>query len=442
MAEYKLLLPSMGEGVMEATVIEWLFKEGDFVAEDDSVVEIATDKVDSDVPTPVSGKIVKILVEKDQIAKVGEPIAILEIQGEETADAQPEADKKEEETKEEIVEDKVVDLLEEPFKIVPVSMPVSIEGMNLSPLVRSIIQEENITEEELKSIQGRGLEGRITKEDILEFVSNRGNVKPAQQPKAAESNASSAPKPVQASAPAVTANEGDEIIQMDRMRKIIAENMLLSKQISPHVSSFIETDVTNIVKWRAKNKSSFEKREGEKLTYMPIFVRAVVKAIQDFPMINISVDGDKIIKRKNINIGIATALPDGNLIVPVIKNADQLSLSGLAKAINALVDKARNKKLSPQDIQGATYTISNIGTFGNLMGTPIIPQPQVAILAIGAIVKKPAVLETPQGDVIAIRQKMFMSHSYDHRVVDGSLGGLFLKRVNDYLEEFDLHTEI
>ena len=442
MAEYKLLLPSMGEGVMEATVIEWLFKEGDFVAEDDSVVEIATDKVDSDVPTPVSGKIVKILVEKDQIAKVGEPIAILEIQGEETADAQPEADKKEEETKEEIVEDKVVDLLEEPFKIVPVSMPVSIEGMNLSPLVRSIIQEENITEEELKSIQGRGLEGRITKEDILEFVSNRGNAKPAQQPKAVESNASSAPKPVQASAPAVTANEGDEIIQMDRMRKIIAENMLLSKQISPHVSSFIETDVTNIVKWRAKNKSSFEKREGEKLTYMPIFVRAVVKAILDFPMINISVDGDKIIIRKNINIGIATALPDGNLIVPVIKNADQLSLSGLAKAINAVVDKARNKKLSPQDIQGATYTISNIGTFGNLMGTPIIPQPQVAILAIGAIVKKPAVLETPQGDVIAIRQKMFMSHSYDHRVVDGSLGGLFLKRVNDYLEEFDLHTEI
>ncbi|MFC2721892.1 MAG: dihydrolipoamide acetyltransferase family protein [Flavobacteriaceae bacterium] len=442
MAEYKLLLPSMGEGVMEATVIEWLFREGDFVAEDDSVVEIATDKVDSDVPTPVSGKIVKILVEKDQVAKVGEPIAILEIQGEETADAQPESDKKEEENKEEIVEDKVVDLLEEPFKIVPVSMPVNIEGMNLSPLVRSIIQEENITEEELKSIQGRGLEGRITKEDILEFVSNRGNAKPAQQPKAVESNASSAPKPVQASAPAVTANEGDEIIQMDRMRKIIAENMLLSKQISPHVSSFIETDVTNIVKWRAKNKSSFEKREGEKLTYMPIFVRAVVKAIQDFPMINISVDGDKIIKRKNINIGIATALPDGNLIVPVIKNADQLSLSGLAKAINALVDKARNKKLSPQDIQGATYTISNIGTFGNLMGTPIIPQPQVAILAIGAIVKKPAVLETPQGDVIAIRQKMFMSHSYDHRVVDGSLGGLFLKRVNDYLEEFDLHTEI
>ena len=229
---------------------------------------------------------------------------------------------------------------------------------------------------------------------------------------------------------------------MDRMRKIIAENMLRSKQVSPHVTSFIESDVTNIVNWRTKNKSAFEKREGEKLTYMPIFVRAVVKAIQDFPMINVSIDGDKIIKKRNINIGIATALPDGNLIVPVIKNADQLSLSGLAKAINSLVQKARDKKLSPQDIQGATYTISNIGTFGNLMGTPIILQPQVAILAIGAIVMKPAVLETPQGDVIAIRQKMFMSHSYDHRVVDGSLGGLFLKRVNDYLEEFDLHTEI
>ncbi|RKW63292.1 MAG: 2-oxo acid dehydrogenase subunit E2, partial [Riemerella sp.] len=245
-----------------------------------------------------------------------------------------------------------------------------------------------------------------------------------------------------APAPVIPAADGDEIIEMDRMRKIIAENMLRSKQVSPHVTSFIESDVTNIVNWRTKNKSAFEKREGEKLTYMPIFVRAVVKAIQDFPMINVSIDGDKIIKKRNINIGIATALPDGNLIVPVIKNADQLSLSGLAKAINSLVQKARDKKLSPQDIQGATYTISNIGTFGNLMGTPIILQPQVAILAIGAIVKKPAVLETPQGDVIAIRQKMFMSHSYDHRVVDGSLGGGFLKRVHDYLEEFDINTEI
>ena len=435
MAEHKLLLPSMGEGVMEATIIGWLFKEGDFVNEDDSVVEIATDKVDSDVPTPVSGKIVKILKEKDEIAKVGEPIAILEIEGEEVSDVISESQV----VISEEVEKEVVEVLEKPLHQASTPNTLSnVEGLNLSPLVRSIIQEENISEEELRQIKGRGLEGRITKEDILEFVNNRGKKLEEQKPAMPQREESKLVSP----APVITTNDGDEIIQMDRMRKIIAENMLMSKQISPHVSSFIESDVTNIVKWRGKNKDTFEKREGVKLTYIPIFVRAVVKAIQDFPMINVSVDGDKIIKRKNINIGIATALPDGNLIVPVIKNADQLSLSGLAKAINDLVYKARNKKLAPQDIQGATYTISNIGTFGNLMGTPIILQPQVAILAIGAIVKKPAVLETSDGDVIAIRQKMFMSHSYDHRVVDGSLGGLFLKRVHDYLEGFDLGTEI
>ena len=433
MAEHKLLLPSMGEGVMEATIIGWLFKEGDFVNEDDSVVEIATDKVDSDVPTPVSGKIIKILKEKDEIAKVGEPIAILEIEGEEVSDVISESQV----VISEEVEKEVVEVLEKPLQVSTPNILSNVEGLNLSPLVRSIIQEENISEEELRQIKGRGLEGRITKEDILEFVNNRGKVE-EQKPAMPQREESKLVSP----APVITTNDGDEIIQMDRMRKIIAENMLMSKQISPHVSSFIESDVTNIVKWRGKNKDAFEKREGVKLTYMPIFVRAVVKAIQDFPMINVSVDGDKIIKRKNINIGIATALPDGNLIVPVVKNADQLSLSGLAKAINDLVYKARNKKLAPQDIQGATYTISNIGTFGNLMGTPIILQPQVAILAIGAIVKNPAVLETPDGDVIAIRQKMFMSHSYDHRVVDGSLGGLFLKRVHDYLEGFDLNTEI
>lgn len=435
MAEYKLLLPSMGEGVMEATVIEWLCKEGDFVNEDDSVVEIATDKVDSDVPTPVSGKVVKILIDKNEIAKVGEPIAILEIEGK-NENSEPSEIQQEKPIE---IEKEVVEVLEKPLNSVNIT-PTNIEEMVLSPLVRTIIQQENITEDELKQIQGSGLEGRITKEDILNFVENRGKEQPEKVIE--KQQVVETPKPIQVSAPAVVSNDGDEIIQMDRMRKIIAENMLLSKQIAPHVSSFIETDVTNVVNWRAKNKAIFEKREGEKLTYMPIFIKAVVKAIQDFPMINISVDGDKIIKRKNINIGIATALPDGNLIVPVIKNADQLSLSGLAKAINSLVYKARNKKLSPNDIQGATYTITNIGTFGNLMGTPIIPQPQVAILAIGAIVKKPAVIETEHGDVIAIRQKMFMSHSYDHRVVDGSLGGLFLKRVNDYLEEFDLNTEV
>lgn len=439
MAEYKLLLPSMGEGVMEATIITWLFNEGDHVKEDDSVVEIATDKVDSDVPTPVSGKIVKILKQKDEVAKVGEAIAILEIEGEggNTAPEETVA-----ETPASAPDAETLKTIEEPLKV---SASTEFSGdLYLSPLVKSIAQQENISEAELKSIKGSGLEGRITKEDILAYVKNRGN-QPAPQA-AAVQQASSAPvaKPVATSAPAstITAAAGDEIIPMDRMRKIIAENMVKAKQIAPHVTSFIETDVTNVVKWRNKNKAVFEKREGEKLTFMPIFVRAVVKAIQDFPMINVSINGENIIKKKNINIGMATALPDGNLIVPVIKNADQLSLSGLAKAINDLAYRARNKKLRPEDTQGATYTISNVGSFGNLMGTPIIPQPQVAILAIGAIVKKPAVLETPDGDVIAIRNLMFMSHSYDHRVVDGSLGGMMLKHVHDYLENWDLNTEI
>ena len=436
MAEYKLLLPSMGEGVMEATIITWLFNEGDNVKEDDSVVEIATDKVDSDVPTPVSGKIVKILKQKDEVAKVGEAIAILEIEGDggNTAEEQttPETPA--------VPDPETIKTIEQPLQA-PASTEFS-GDLYLSPLVKSIAQQENISETELKTIKGSGLEGRITKEDILAYVKNRGN-QPAPQA-APTQEVSSAPKVVAASAPAatITAAAGDEIIPMDRMRKIIAENMVKAKQIAPHVTSFIETDVTNVVKWRAKNKDMFEKREGEKLTFMPIFVKAIVKAIQDFPMINVSINGDHIIKKKNINIGMATALPDGNLIVPVIKNADQLSLSGLAKAINDLAYRARNKKLRPEDTQGATYTISNVGSFGNLMGTPIIPQPQVAIMAIGAIVKKPAVLETKDGDVIAIRQLMFMSHSYDHRVVDGSLGGMMLKHVHDYLENWDLNTEI
>ena len=437
MAEYKLLLPSMGEGVMEATVITWLYNEGDTVKEDDSVVEIATDKVDSDVPTPVSGKIVKILKQKDEVAKVGEAIAILEIEGKggntaseetktETSTANPDAE--------------TLQTIEEPLKVVA---STEFSGdLYLSPLVKSIAQEENISEAELKTIKGSGLEGRITKEDILAYVKNRGN-QPAPQAVAVQQTAPATPAaPVSAPAATIPTSAGDEIIPMDRMRKIIAENMVKAKQIAPHVTSFIETDVTNVVRWRAKHKSLFEKREGEKLTFMPIFVRAVVKAIQDFPMINVSINGENIIKKKNINIGMATALPDGNLIVPVIKNADQLSLSGLAKAINDLAYRARNKKLRPEDTQGATYTISNVGSFGNLMGTPIIPQPQVAILAIGAIVKKPAVLETPDGDVIAIRNLMFMSHSYDHRVVDGSLGGMMLKHVHDYLENWDMNTEI
>ncbi|QIY89787.1 dihydrolipoamide acetyltransferase family protein [Chryseobacterium gallinarum] len=436
MAEYKLLLPSMGEGVMEATIITWLFNEGDNVKEDDSVVEIATDKVDSDVPTPVSGKIVKILKQKDEVAKVGEPIAILEIEGEGTASEEVSS----ETTTAAAPDTETLKTIEEPLKTAATSTTEFSGDLYLSPLVKSIVQQENISEAELKSIKGSGLEGRITKEDILGYVANRGN-QPA--PQAAPAPTAVTPQPaVSAPAATVPVSAGDEIIPMDRMRKIIAENMVKAKQIAPHVTSFIETDVTNVVKWRNKNKAIFEKREGEKLTFMPIFVKAVVKAIQDFPMINVSVSGENIIKKKNINIGMATALPDGNLIVPVIKNADQLSLSGLAKAINDLAYRARNKKLRPEDTQGATYTISNVGSFGNLMGTPIIPQPQVAILAIGAIVKKPAVLETKDGDVIAIRNLMFMSHSYDHRVVDGSLGGMMLKHVHDYLENWDLNTEI
>lgn len=445
MAEYKLLLPSMGEGVMEATIISWMFNEGDTVKEDDSVVEIATDKVDSDVPTPVSGKIVKILKQKDEIAKVGEAIAILEISGAGDAVAeQPQEPKTADEVKTQIpnVDSDVVKGLEEAMESAKASTSFEGSDLYLSPLVKSIAQQENISEAELQSIKGKGLEGRITKEDILAFVANRQA--PQASTSAASAPISSTPAP-QAAAPVsspIQVNAGDEVIPMDRVRKIIAEAMVNSKRTSPHVTSFIETDVTNVVKWRTKHKDIFEKREGEKLTYMPIFVKAIVKAIQDFPLINISVDGDKIIKKKNINIGMATALPDGNLIVPVIKNADQLSLSGLAKAINDLAHRARNKKLRPEDTQGATYTISNVGGFGNLMGTPIIPQPQVAILAVGAIVKKPAVLETKDGDVIAIRNLMFMSHSYDHRVVDGSLGGMFLKHVHDYLQNWDMNTEI
>ncbi len=438
MAEYKLLLPSMGEGVMEATIISWLFNEGDTVNEDDSVVEIATDKVDSDVPTPVSGKIVKILKQKDEVAKIGEAIAIMEVSGAGETLQQPQEPKSHDEVSTQIpqLSDEEVKELEKPLAA---SNQEFSGDLYLSPLVKNIAQQENISESELKSIKGSGLESRITKEDILAYVSTRG----AAQPQKAEAQQAAAP--AKAAAPIavpVAVGAGDEVIQMDRVRKIIADAMVNSKRISPHVTSFIETDVTNVVKWRTKHKDIFEKREGEKLTYMPIFVRAIVKAIQDFPMINVSVDGDKIIKKKNINIGMATALPDGNLIVPVIKNADQLSLSGLAKAINDLAYRARNKKLRPEDTQGATYTISNVGGFGNLMGTPIIPQPQVAILAVGAIVKKPAVLETKDGDVIAIRSLMFMSHSYDHRVVDGSLGGMFLKHVHDYLQNWDLNTEI
>ena len=435
MADYKLILPAMGEGVMEATVINWLKNVGDSIAEDESVVEIATDKVDSDVPSPVAGKLKEILINVDGIAKIGEAIAILEVDGEvssveetvstpdETAVvSQPDTD--------------VVAELEKPLQT-SASVNTSSSDKFYSPLVKSIVQQEGISVAELDAISGSGKEGRVTKEDILKFVENKKSGK-VSAPVATPTPVSE-PKnqvvPVQVSG-------GDEIIEMDRMRKIIAQNMVDAKRIAPHVTSFIEADVTNIVHWRNKYKDEFQKKNGEKITFMPIFIEAIAKAIKDFPMINVSVNGDQIIKKKNINIGMAAALPSGNLIVPVIKNADQLSLSGLAAKVNDLANRARQNKLKPDEIQGGTYTITNIGSFGNTLGTPIIPQPQVAILAVGAIIKKPAVVETPQGDVIAIRHKMYLSHAYDHRVVDGALGGGFVQRVAQYLEAFDLNTPV
>lgn len=432
MADYKLILPAMGEGVMEATVINWLKNVGDMIQEDESVVEIATDKVDSDVPSPVAGKLKEILVNVDGIAKIGEPIAILEIEGEGTdTNSAPQANTETSAP----VEQTVVAELEKPLQATA-SIDTSSSDKFYSPLVKSIAQAEGISVAELDAIQGSGLEGRVTKEDILKFVEDKKSGKVAPAPAAA-----SAPIAQPQAAP-VSISGGDEIIEMDRMRKIIAQNMVSAKQIAPHVTSFIEADVTNIVLWREKNKDTFLKKNGEKITFMPIFIEAIAKAIKDFPMINVSVNGDQIIKKKNINIGMAAALPSGNLIVPVIKNADQYSLAGLAKQVNDLANRARQNKLKPDEIQGGTYTITNIGSFGNTLGTPIIPQPQVAILAVGAIIKKPAVIETPQGDVIAIRHKMYLSHAYDHRVVDGALGGMFVQRVAQYLEAFDMNTPV
>ncbi len=433
MADYKLILPSMGEGVMEATVTNWLKNIGDTIAEDESVVEIATDKVDSDVPSPVSGTLKEILVQVDEVAKVGEPIAILEVDGvveqEEIVQAS--------ETLEKDIEQ--LQQTTSASKDNAVEKVVSSADRFYSPLVKSIAKEEGISQTELDQIQGTGLEGRVTKDDLKKYIETRGQQpKLETKPQVTPNQKSTTP----AAAPVVPVSGDDEIIEMDRMRKIIAQNMVQAKQIAPHVTSFIEADLTNIVLWREKNKKAFEAKYGEKITYMPIFIQAITKAILDFPMINVSVDGDRIIKKKNINVGMAAALPSGNLIVPVIKNADQYSLSGLAKKVNDLANRARQNKLKPDEIQGGTYTITNIGSFGNTLGTPIIPQPQVAIMAVGAIVKKPAVIETPQGDMIGIRHKMYLSHAYDHRVVDGALGGMFVKRVAEYLENFDIDAEI
>lgn len=441
MAEFQLIMPKMGESIAEATVIRWLKEEGESIEADESVLEIATDKVDSEVPSPKGGILKKKLYGENDVVKVGEPIAIIELEGSESA-AAPSAPAVMENAAPAVVAEKMVS------NAIETSAPASAEHSGgsrfYSPLVLNIARTEGIGMSELEQITGTGNEGRVTKKDILAHVADRKNGKsaaPVAQP-AVSSTPASAVKSETPKAPSVSLNSGDEIIEMDRMRKLIADHMVMSKRVSPHVTSFVEADVTNMVLWREKVKDSFQKREGEKITFTPIFIECVAKAIKDFPMINISVDGDKIIKRKDINIGMATALPSGNLIVPVIKNADRKNLVGLTKDVNELANKARNNKLSPDDIQGGTYTLTNVGGFGNVMGTPIINQPQVAILAVGAIKKKPAVIETPQGDVIGIRHFMFLSHSYDHRVVDGSLGGMFVRRVADYLEQWDLDREI
>ncbi|HET8753075.1 MAG TPA: dihydrolipoamide acetyltransferase family protein, partial [Salinimicrobium sp.] len=421
MAKFELKLPKMGESVAEATITNWLKEVGDRVEADEAVFEIATDKVDSEVPSEVDGILVEKLFLADDVVKVGQTIAIIETEGEGTT--QEDAEKANEEVpKEEIqqaaqeAENRVAEARETTTK------DYSESNRFYSPLVKNIAKKEGISFDELERIEGSGKDGRVTKNDILGYLENRTSQ--PQTAKLAQNIGTPAP---QVGKTPISINGEDEIVEMSRMGKMIAHHMVNSVQTSAHVQSFIEVDVTNIWNWRKKNKDAFEKREGEKLTFTPIFMEAVAKAIKDFPMVNISVDGDKIIKRKNINLGMAAALPDGNLIVPVIKNADQLNLVGMAKAVNDLANRAKTNKLKPDDIQGGTYTVTNVGTFGSIMGTPIINQPQVAILALGAIRKVPAVIETAEGDFIGIRYKMFLSHSYDHRVVNGALGGQFVQ---------------
>ncbi len=443
MAQFELIMPKMGESIAEATITKWLKNEGDSIKLDEPIVEIATDKVDSEVPSTYEGILVKKLWNEGDVVPVGAAIAMIGTEAGSAASPAPEV-------KKEVLADAVapaVKAVEQTVNTAVAAMHVSnSDGARFySPLVLNIARTEGIGMAELEQIQGTGKENRVTKSDILRYIEGgRKSQGVTANTSAKVSNSAEVAKapPVKHEGPKITMMPGDEIIEMDRMRKLIADHMVMSVTTSPHVTSFVEADVTNLVQWRDKNKGPFEKKEGEKITFTPIFIEAVVKAIKDFPMINISLDGTNIIKRKNINIGMAAALPSGNLIVPVIKNADTKNLLGLVREVNDLAKRARQNKLQPDDIQGGTYTLTNVGTFGNVMGTPIINQPQVAILAVGAIRKKPAVLETEHGDVIAIRHMMFLSHSYDHRVVDGALGGAFVRRVADYLEQWDVNREI
>ena len=427
MAKFELKLPKMGESVAEATVTNWLKNIGDTIEADEPVLEIATDKVDSEVPSEVDGVLVEILFNTDDVVQVGQTMAIIETNSDADAVDTPQSDQEATESLKQVAAT-VTAAKETVSAAVVVS---STQGRFYSPLVKKMAQKENILQAELDAIPGTGKDGRVSKNDMLTYIENRG---------AGALVSKSVAEPTKA-AP-VSVNGGDEIIEMTRMGKLIAHHMVASVQTSAHVQSFIEADVTNIWNWRKKVKASFMTREGENLTFTPIFMEAVAKALKDFPMMNIALDGDNIIKRKNINLGMAAALPGGNLIVPVIKNADQLNLVGMTKAVNDLAARARDNKLKPDDIQGGTYTVTNVGTFGSIMGTPIINQPQVGILALGAIRKVPAVIETPDGDFIGIRYKMFLSHSYDHRVVNGALGGQFVKAVADYLEAWDVNKEI
>lgn len=436
MALVEVIMPKMGESIVEATILSWLKKPGDRIELEESLLEVATDKVDTEIPSTHAGVLKEILAKEGDLIKVGAPIAILEAEVEDVKTATaPEPTPKSKSVQADVKEPHLSTNHTNGIHHADIDFKTSTKFF--SPLVKNIAKEENITVAELETIAGSGAEGRVTKKDILDFVQHRklgSTVRALQRAKGSDLSSTTAiPASVYA---------GDEIIEMDRMRKMIAERMVESKRIAPHVTSFVEADVTNIVFWRNKVKNEFQKREGDALTFTPIFVEAVALAIKDYPMVNIQVEGDKIIKKKDINIGIAVALPSGNLIVPVIRNADQLNLSGLAKVVNDLVKRARHNKLKPDDLAGGTFTISNVGTFGNVMGTPIIMQPQVGIIAIGAIQKKPAVVETPYGDAIAIRHKMFLSHSYDHRVVDGALGGSVVRRVADYLEKFDVNRGI
>lgn len=435
MATFELIMPKLGESVIEATITRWLKSAGDTVNEDDAIVEIATDKVDSEIPSPVEGKIIKTLFNEGDVVAVGAVIAVIALDGEESVTSEPQAAAASTEPPAESLETAPA-VLSEPAQ-------ETTSGRFYSPLVKNIAKQEQIPLAELETVPGSGKDGRLTKEDLLAYLKTRGS-KPAvatatETKETAPVSKFSAPRH---EAPAIVTSAGDQVIEMDRMRRLIADHMVMSKQVSPHVTSFIDVDVTNIVNWRNKVKDSFQKREGQKITFTPIFFEAAAKALREFPQVNASVDGYNIILRKNINIGMATALPNGNLIVPVIKNLDEKNLLGITKAVNDLAARARANKLQPDEIQGGTFTITNFGSFDSLTGTPIINQPQVAILAVGAIRKQPAVIETQYGDVIAIRHIMILSLAYDHRIVDGALGGMYLKRVKELLESFDPDTDI